>query len=752
MAVTAALCLATFIAHLMALRDGEFLCRPPCMGLLLLAVFFVALQLVPLPPQLLHMLSPGTWRQYQLALAAVDPHIWMPLSLHPRATWFELLRWGLGAAIYFLLIQYCRTLERLRILLVTLAWFWGGYAFISLMQYLLPGERIFWLLSKWPQRCAHPFGTFVNGNHYAGFAEMVLPLLLALFLALRPRVNYLTRREQIVEFFTASAASRHLLLALAAVIMAITVVLSLSRGGIISSAIAVAVFALLLVTDKRYRRFGVVIMVMMVLALTLVGSAGWDTVLGRFDRALTATGAIADQRPQYWRDCVRMAGDFPLFGSGAGTFIDSYARYKTAQTGILLVNHAHNDYLELLVTLGCCGMMLVAAFLLRLLYINWQVVRRRRNEFARLVWLGSLFGMVALLCHSVTDFNFYIGSNGYYFLMLCAVNSAAANAPSEQGRCYYALYHHRCGWLTTTGCMTLVVMALLAHSAATVADRRLDAITASYGVGTLPAISARRQLLNLHYVQPLYAALPYACGNLAINTGDSDQAYLNYLEAVRLRPLHGEYIEALALVLAHRGDMDLADKLLRAAIVCDPYSSQRYLSYITWLFSNQRSEQARNWVTRALQQYPGSFDQIMVLLALYGVDARLLPLLLPDNSNVLVRGGDYLLKHGHEALAQEVFKSAWRVTQTAGHPSSAAVWRLRRLYLRQHDYAAAIALLNEALKIFASDAGLHAALGDIYQREGISYRAVEEFRQAHMLAPQKQWIKQRLHRLEQQMQ
>src|SRR5207244_285882 len=56
-------------------------------------------------------------------------------------------------------------------------------------------------------------------------------------------------------------------------------------------------------------------------------------------------------RLRVWRDAVRAFAPSPLLGWGAGAFADAFARVKSA-FGILRVEHAENEYVEVLVEMG----------------------------------------------------------------------------------------------------------------------------------------------------------------------------------------------------------------------------------------------------------------------------------------------------------------------------------------------------------------------------------------------------------------
>ncbi len=79
---------------------------------------------------------------------------------------------------------------------------------------------------------------------------------------------------------------------------------------------------------------------------------GLDPVLNRLSNL--SPGARYD----VYLDTINMAKDFPVYGTGMGTFQYIYPGYKTLQSQ-LYYDHAHNDYLELISDSGLVGFVIV---------------------------------------------------------------------------------------------------------------------------------------------------------------------------------------------------------------------------------------------------------------------------------------------------------------------------------------------------------------------------------------------------------
>src|SRR5262249_26275886 len=119
--------------------------------------------------------------------------------------------------------------------------------------------------------------------------------------------------------------------------------------------------------------------------------------------------------------------DFPLFGSGAGTFESLAPRFQKPNE-MTLANHAHDDYAETLATTGALG------FLLAFVPLLAGRGARARGPFGaralkhpswrqRAYCAAALTSIVIPLLHALVDFNFFIPPNP---ATLAAIAGAAA--------------------------------------------------------------------------------------------------------------------------------------------------------------------------------------------------------------------------------------------------------------------------------------------------------------------------------------
>jgi O-antigen ligase len=282
------------------------------------------------------------------------------------------------------------------------------YAFFALAQELTSNGKFFWVYT--PRFNGSIYGSYVNHDHYAGLMEMLMPFPLVASMG-----HLLT-------------GGKRALVAFCAVLMASTIVLSGSRGGMLSFVFEIVVFATLTLVQRRNPRVALGVAAVCVLVLVFLVFLGKVQVLGRL-------GNLGpDMRLKITKDCLRMFSHRPVLGWGLGTFPTVYPGYRSFYTN-LFVNEAHNDYAQLLVETGLLGFGLMLWFLIRLYQYGLPTSRRWEFKWDGAVSLAALLGCTGLLLHSFVDFNLQIPANAALFYVLCGLAASRPLAKlSKPGR------------------------------------------------------------------------------------------------------------------------------------------------------------------------------------------------------------------------------------------------------------------------------------------------------------------------------
>lgn len=369
-----------------------------------------ALQRVPLPYAVTQALSPMSAQLSAEAAHTTGAAVpaWIPVSVARQATWNAMAERMIYGIMLVLSLHTFRSPKTWRRLLWVLLAFGFAQALYGLLH-AMSGAAAPSL------RWAH--GTFVNKNHFAGYLELTIPLAFAALILQRERVASQQRRspgEQAVKMLLLAGFS---LLAIAAL------VLSGSRGGLISFSAGLVVFTLLAVRrGLMNRRLAGILLLAGVIAAVLL-AANLDRIRAHGDELEHAVRI----RAEIWKSAWHIFQDFPVAGAGLGTYSHLSRRYRTFQ-GVLFFEHAHNDYIEYLAETGVVGaslLLLAACWLAWRLLAAWQA---QRSVQALAVSTAGLSALVSMAVHSVMDFNLHIPANAMLACMVAALTYNAARS------------------------------------------------------------------------------------------------------------------------------------------------------------------------------------------------------------------------------------------------------------------------------------------------------------------------------------
>ncbi len=249
-------------------------------------------------------------------------------------------------------------------------------------------------------------------NHLAGFLEITM--LMALSLAFWSRWRLLGK---IVAGYLALVCAAGLLM-------------TGSRGGYASAAIGLFVFAVISLALARHWMWRE-IWLFLITVLVIVAIGGGYVVYATLHKSdylsmrIGSAGGDAPLRLALWKAALKQFELSPILGTGSGTYL-YYGRLFRAPVVLQDPVYAHSDVLQFLAEFGLLGIAGLAAFLFLHLRSGWKfladIIARRTVEGERdapgfhgdnslALTVGALCGIVALLAHSLGDFNLHIPPN-----------------------------------------------------------------------------------------------------------------------------------------------------------------------------------------------------------------------------------------------------------------------------------------------------------------------------------------------------
>jgi O-antigen ligase len=316
--------------------------------------------------------------------------------------WTKMFALHFLALFFFFAVSlvYLDSAARLRKMASLITIFGFAFAFFAILQAVLSPSKIYGIYEV---EYAKPFGSFVNRHNFAAFMEMSIAVPLGLLFA-----GAIPRDKRLI-YLTAIG------------LMGIALILSGSRGGLVSL-LAMIVFILILTNKTRGQaNIALTIGLTVLLVAVIIGGSiliGGESSLTRLAET-SVSNDFSTNRTHIWNVTLQVIKNNLPFGAGIGAFAAAYTPYDT-MNGIERVEQAHNDYLQILADAGIVGLILAGFFIYRLFRTGLENIKTE-NLFRRGVALGALAGCFAIFVHSLFDFVLHTTAISVLFLTSAAL-------------------------------------------------------------------------------------------------------------------------------------------------------------------------------------------------------------------------------------------------------------------------------------------------------------------------------------------
>ena len=299
-------------------------------------------------------------------------------------------------------VHSARTLTKF---LIIAAWISCLYGLLQVVDRWLPGADIM------PWRGffgARVFSTHANPNFFADFVVFSFFIVLAECLRTRAKRLWVLLGIAVVDLF-----------------------FSESKGAWLGFAASGAFFVALYVSNtERVRKYartwavGAGVLLMGVVVLAGVYAAK------RFQSV--------SFRAYTWAATFDMVQDYPIMGTGVGSFKTIYPAYRKPQIFYVEkmhnneTQHAENEYLEQWATAGTVGLSIFLWLICFVLYTGWRGLRRKEGNWDDSGWLtlGYMVAFFGICVHNTFDISMRFVSTGLFFTLFAAL-LVRLNMPPE---------------------------------------------------------------------------------------------------------------------------------------------------------------------------------------------------------------------------------------------------------------------------------------------------------------------------------
>ena len=412
------LMIAAFIFSSWTRGDQLYLNRKGYLNKYVVIFFIWTLFLcIPVPYQVISLLSPTRFqtlsKAWELTGSIPIRESVSYLSKNGLAWWVFLLSMGL---FHIVVKDLCKDRKMLKHLVSVMIGIGLLEAVYGLIQALVPSMGVLWV-DYVHDYMGNARGTFINRNHFAGFVEMIWPLILGYTIAMTDQGHSLKKS------LASDLLNRQALMALGIVVMLLSLLLSHSRAGIAGGLIGLMTFWYMArpkirrITLSNWLLMGGIVIVLFIYCLTIgVGPI--------FERFLSIDDS--NSRIEIWRDSLLILKDHPL-GIGLRNYETVFQVYNQSSVSDRMVTYAHNDYLQLLIETGWIGFFTLLGGFIFFIGKSFRLIRRLDaigDPIRFFLAVGAFSGLISLAFHSFFDFNLQIPANCLYFFALMAILSS----------------------------------------------------------------------------------------------------------------------------------------------------------------------------------------------------------------------------------------------------------------------------------------------------------------------------------------
>jgi hypothetical protein len=352
------------------------------------------------------------------------------ISVDRELTAVALLRLLTAASVFWLALQLSGDAMRAHLLVWSVVGISACYAAVGLFALgFMQNGRVFAEYGA----IKRVTSTFVNQNNYVTFAGIGLIAVVAAILRIYRRAFRQTGgllRLKIATLIKTTGSQAAIPLALAAVILA-ALLLTSSRGGILSTGFGLFVLFILNLGRTRRPSWNEVLLVVFATLLVGVAFIGFgDAFVGR----ITEQGLHDPGRPAVLMVTLRSILSAPFLGFGYGTFSTAFPMFRDDSIGILMVwDKAHDTYLEVFQGLGLLfGAMLIGCVAV----LAWDCLKGARTR-QRDATIPAIAASVSFLVgiNAFVDFSLQIQAVTLTYLAILGAGVAQAHdLPADLSR------------------------------------------------------------------------------------------------------------------------------------------------------------------------------------------------------------------------------------------------------------------------------------------------------------------------------
>ena len=219
-----------------------------------------------------------------------------------------------------------------------------------------------------------------------------------------------------------------------------------------------------------------------------------------------------------------------------------------------------------------------------------------------------------------------------------------------------------------------------------------------------------------------------------------------YLKACMIQPTSGYNLQQLGISL-NTQQISRKRDLIALGLERAPLSVSLYFTYSKWLLQNNQQREAFEVLNQAMEKIPSKIPAIVDFMLPLRFTINEVEQMLAEIPEAWYEVGWRMEKDGQLDKAEFFYRRSIEIAgESEAHPASFS--RLYRLYHQKKDEDKAMEILRLGIRYLPDYAQFRVSMGNYYLRQGIQYRAIEEYTQALKLNPDNIYLRRKLETLE----
>lgn len=701
---------------------------------LVLFLTYMMIQLIPFPAEFVRLISPSTYALYNKTIGIIEPLNWISLSINKKATISEFFRFFAYVCFYILTVQLMTDGKILKKTVAIVLGYVTVLSFLTLLIGPFAKYNFIWFRKVSVELINieySPFGPYVNGNHFSAFILMIFPLTIALFFHYASRDNYESFVPRMKNLFGDNdTLPLPFLLIISAMVMAAVVFMSFSRGCMVILSFSFGFLLLLNMKNKGDRKSnGILICFFIVFIILSLGLFDLQDLFNELQLIKDIEGKIIERQPIFWMDSIRIIRDFPITGTGFGSFHNIYPAYTSMsilqQIGGSALNHALNEYIELLTDGGVIAFVLRGWFFIAILYRSFLSYRTRHEPYCNYLFLGGAVGLLAISIYNIFEFNLHIGSNGLYFYFLCGLLVSASHTKLQKN---FEPTNLRISGLNqkkilAIPCLAVLTAGLIFNGGILMGEKNSfpkignieKEITSPDSLKPINSLISKAAFFD-----PFEASYRFAMGDLASLSGYFPEALKHLKDALYRDPVNGEYLQRLGFLMYESGVSGTPDQLFYSGIMIERQRPELYLHYASWLLSQGQIQNAINQIKIGLTTGLSMADmrKYFTLLHLFGLKDVEIQMSIPELVTPNLAFAAYLQDDDNDKMAEAAYLKALENLEKERPILPRYFMYAVQFFMKNKEYEKALSVLTLGSKYLPDNKEIKSALLTVPKKMG----------------------------------